>query len=180
MKLSFFAMLFTLLLPAGFAHGQQHVFATSASNSIFGGAHNILTSIDLSNCTSRYIDTLPIGVGTIALTPNGRLWAIQSNDFGHLYSVDTATGQVTYVDSFDTHGDYVQSLGVLNDSILLIQCWNDLYGVTTTNVHSFRIGTVGSYRSGDMTWLGQNLYIIGFRGGGGGNPDSMIFDQSDF
>lgn len=156
MKSLFFAILFALLLPACLVHSQQRVFVA--------GSHNITTlcRVELSSCTIHDIGALPIGIFTIALTPNGKLWAIQSNDFGHLYSVDTATGQVTYVDSFDTHGTYVQSLGVLNDSVLLIQCDSVLYGVTTTNVHSFRIGTVGNYHSGDMTWLGQDLYIIGY------------------
>ena len=163
MKPLFFSMLFALLLPAGFAHSQQHVFATSASNAIFGGAHNILTSIDLSNCTSRYIDTLPVGVGTIALTPNGKLWAMANDTVGaELYQIDTSTGHLTYAGHFDTHGTYVQSMGVLNDSVLIIQCDSVLYGVTTTNVHSFRIGNVGNYHSGDMTWVGQDLYIIGY------------------
>lgn len=177
MKPLFFSILFVLLLPAGFAHSQQHVFAASASNSIFGEAHNILTSIDLSNCTSRYIDTLPVGMYTIALTPNGRLWAIANDTVGaELYQVDTSTGNLTYAGHFDTHGDFVQSIGVLNDSVLLIPCNNDLYGVTTSNVHSFRIGTVGNYRFGDITWLGQDLYIIGCNG----YPDSMFLVKVTF
>ena len=156
MKPLFFSMLFALLLPAGLVYSQQNVFVA--------GSHNVTTlcRVNMSNCTIDDIGAFPIGVFTIACTPNGKLWAIQSNAFGHLYSVDTATGQVAYVDSFDTHGTYVQSLGVLNDSVLLIQCDSVLYGVTTTNVHSFRIGNVGNYHSGDMTWLGQDLFIIGF------------------
>jgi len=165
MKSFFYSLLF-VLLSTGPAHSQQHVFAASASNSIFGDAHNILSSIDLSNCTSHYIDTLPLGVGFIALTPNGKLWAMSNEDSmgGALYQVDTSTGGLTFAGYFDENYYYVQSMGALNDSVLLIQCDSNLYGVITTNVHSFRIGTVGNYNSGDMTWLGQDLYIIGFIG----------------
>src|SRR6218665_1471975 len=107
-----FVLLF-LLLPSGLAHSQQRMFATSASNSIFGEAHNILTSIDLSNCTSHYIDTLPVGMYTIALTPNGKLWALVNDTVGaKLYQVDTNTGGLTYAGHFDTHGDFIQSIGV--------------------------------------------------------------------
>lgn len=173
----FFYILLLVLLPTGLVHSQQRVFAASASNSIFGEAHNILTGIDLSNRTSCYIDTLPVDVGTIALTPHGKLWTIQSNDFGHLYRLDTAMGQVTYVDSFDTHGTSVQSLCALNDSVLLIQCDSDLYGITISNVHSFRIGTVGNYNSGDMTWIRQDLYIIDLNYA---NPFNSCLVKSNF
>lgn len=165
-------MLLSLLLPAGWAYSQeQHTFVAGSHDS------TTLFSVDIATCTIHNIGTLPIGVFTIACTPNGKLWAIQSNDFGHLYSVDTITGQLTYIDSFDTQGDYVQSLGVLNDSVLLIQCWNDLYGITTNNVHSFRIGSIGYNGYCDMAWLGQDLFIMCYAGT---NLDSLFLVKVTF
>jgi hypothetical protein len=62
MKPFFYALLFALL-PVGLVYSQQHVFVPGNHEAIN------LFRVDVTSYTSQVLDTLPIGVGTIALTP---------------------------------------------------------------------------------------------------------------
>jgi hypothetical protein len=177
MKLSYyFLWILALCLPA--PASAQSLFVTTVANNIFGDAHNVLIKMNPGNCQGSYIDTLPLGVYTIAATANDKLWALSNEDSlgGALYRVDTLNGNLSFAGYFYTEYDYVQSMGALNDSVLLIPCRGKLYGLNTNTVQSFLIGYLGDYYFDDMTWLGQDLYIIASHG----NPNHMNLAKVSF
>lgn len=168
MKPLFYALFF-VLLPASFSHGQQHVFVPGNREAIH------LFRVDITNCTSQTLDTLPIGVGTIAFTPDGRLWGINNNlTNSFLYQIDTITGQVTLAGYFDSHDIYIDALTALNDSTLLFAGQNapdSLYALNVNTMHSYLVGRTGYTCWGDLVWYRNELYMTGFPGN---NSDSMF------
>lgn len=82
MKPFLYALLF-MLLPAGLAHGQQHVYVPGNHEEAIN-----LFRVDIASCANQMLDTLPIGVGSIAFTPDGRLWGV-NNNLGNYIRVGT-------------------------------------------------------------------------------------------
>jgi len=168
MKPFFYAFLF-VLLSAGPAHSQQHVFVPGNHDAIH------LFSVDIASCTSQMLDTVPIGVFTIAFTPDGRLWGVNNNLTNSiLYQIDTTTGQVTLAGYFDSHDIYIGALTALNDSTLLFAGQNapdSLYALNVNSMHSYLVGRTGYTCWGDLVWHKDELYMTGFPRN---NSDSMF------
>jgi len=129
---------------------QQSVFVSDNSFHIY--------SLDLNNCASHFIGTITQEFNDIAFTPDGQLWGISSHG---LFKIDTTNGAATFIGSNDiTEG--ALSLVALNDSILLTEYNDSLYGINLTNLHSYNIGQIGYYADGDLSWYGNDLYMTGF------------------
>ena len=124
---------------------QQPIFVTIAGGDLY--------SLDLTNCSSRFVGSTGFGFGDIAFTPDGRLWGIVS---GQLYQIDTSTANVTLIGSSPYIG---VSMVALNDSIMLVELGTKLYGVKNTDASSYYIDSIGYGACGDLTWYDNDLYM---------------------
>lgn len=95
-----------------------------------------------------------VGFGDIAFTEDGRLWGIAS---GNLYQIDTLNADTTWVGNF---GLSCVSLVGLNDSVLLTESGQKLYGIRTANATAYLIGHIGYQAAGDLTWYDNDLYMV--------------------
>ena len=131
------------------AFSQQPIF--------FSDGFGKLYSCNLSNCSVRYIGETGAAPSTftdIAFTPDGRLWGIKA---GALYLIDTTTANTTFIGNLGVDG---ASLVDLNDSTLLIESYNKLYGINVNNGSSYYIDTIGYSADGDLTWYDDALYMV--------------------
>lgn len=126
-------------------YSQQPIFV----NTGFG-----LYSLDLNNCSSRYIGYAGLGSGDIAFTPNGQLWGIGEN--GDLYKIDTSNGTSFFIGKTGFKG---VSLEGLNDSTLLLEFDKKLYGIRNKDATNYYIDSIGYSASGDLTWYDNTLYM---------------------
>lgn len=141
--------LFTLLifLTSLKCFSQQPIFATISGGDLY--------SFDLTNCTRHFIGSTGQGFGDIAFTPDGRLWGIINYE---LYQIDTATGNATLLGNTGIFSP--NNLVGLNDSILLGESQDSLYGFNVNNLSTYLIGYIGYGASGDLTWYDDDLYMI--------------------
>jgi hypothetical protein len=128
---------------------QQPIFVTDGNSNLY--------SVNLFNCSSKLIG-LTRGFYDIAFSRDGKLWGID----GDLYLVDTLTGAATLIgESIGTHS---VSLVGLNDSILLSEVNDSLYGINVRSAQSYNIGFIGYSSCGDLSWYNNNLYMSSNRG----------------
>lgn len=138
-----FALL--LIMKPVYLLSQQSIYAT-----IYGGD---LYSIEIEDCTRRFVGSTEHIFGDIAFTPDGRLWGIE---FGDIYQIDTVSAAATLVGS---SGLSAVSLVALNDTILLAESGKKLYGINTEDAFAYYIDTIGFSASGDLTWYDNDLYM---------------------
>ncbi len=128
---------------------QQAVFTMN-----MGG---VLYSLDVLNCTTRPIDSTRMPFQDIAFTADGKLWGITSEETGGgLYAIDTTNAQSTFVGITSVYGI---SLVALDDSTLLMESNNKLYGIRTNDAYTYFIDSIGYSAMGDMAWHNNDLYL---------------------
>jgi hypothetical protein len=124
---------------------QQTVLVNSGGN---------IYSVDLINCSSRLICKINVlSFVDIAFTSDGRIWGINSI----LYLIDTTNSSARPIGSSTGTGGV--SLVGLNDSTLLSEYQDTLYGINTKTAQSYKIGYLGYEACGDLTWLDNVLYM---------------------
>jgi hypothetical protein len=148
MKLLVTALLFLICFKA---FSQQPVFVNDGDGALY--------SVNLSNCTSRFIDTLKfdnkkIIFEDIAFTPDGRLWGI---DGYYLYRIDTIDASMTRIGYSD--GTYSAGLVALDDSSLIGDYSDTLYEINVRTAQSTNLGYISTYACGDFSWYGNDLYV---------------------
>jgi hypothetical protein len=112
-------------------------------------------SYNYSNCTYRFMGNIPgASFADIAFTPDGKFWGISD---GFLYQIDTITISPTLIGQ--SKGTEGVSLVALNDSILLDEFQDSLWGINTRTAQSYDIGYIGYSAAGDLSWFGTNLYM---------------------
>lgn len=116
-----------------------------------------LYEIYADSCSKTFIGSTNIGFGDIAITPNGKLWGILN---GELYEIDPLNANTRFVGY--TTGVEAISLIDFNDTILLAESNQNLYGIKTTDASTFFIGNIGYSASGDLTWYDNSLYMSSF------------------
>jgi hypothetical protein len=128
-----------------------------AQSSIFVSLNNLdIYSVDMRNCTSRYVGTSDYVFVDIALTPSGQLYGLSGGD---LYLIDTVNADVTFIGSSTSSGN---SLVALNDSVLLVEDSAKLYGISTIDATKWLIGNIGYYGVGDLAWFQDELYLAAY------------------
>jgi hypothetical protein len=141
--------IFILLIFIGVkGFGQQPIFIAEGAN---------IYSLNLTNCAYRFIGKSNVSAfNDIAFTPDGNLWGISSG----LYKIDTSTAFATFIGISQVTSGAV-SLVALNDSILLAEDFDSLWGINVKNAESYNMGNIGYVAVGDLSWLGNNLYMTG-------------------
>ncbi len=131
-------------------HGlsQQPVFVCDGSGGLY--------SLDLNNCTSRLVGKTQQIFIDIAFTPDGRFWGVNGDA---LYEIDTTNSSTTFIGFGGGGGTYSASLVALDDSILLGEYNDTLYGISVSTAQNYKIGIIGYEAYGDLTWLDNNLYM---------------------
>jgi hypothetical protein len=127
--------------------GQQPVFVNDGRGNLY--------SLNLNNCTSRLIGNTGQSFQDIAFTPNGNLWGISENS---LYQIDTTNALIKLI-GFSYPGTFTSGLVALNDSTLLGDYNDSLYGINTKNSEGFNIGYIGYEDCGDLSWVDNILYM---------------------
>jgi hypothetical protein len=135
-------ILFVFVGVSGFS--QQPVFVNDGEGNLY--------SVGLNNCTFYLIGKTKI-FGDIAFTPDGKLWGLNNG----LYEIDTTNLSLTLIGtSIGTDG---VALVALNDSTLLDEVNDSLFGINVRTAKSSNMGYIGSEASGDFSWLGNDLYM---------------------
>ncbi|UAY53537.1 gliding motility-associated C-terminal domain-containing protein [Ferruginibacter albus] len=137
------SFLFTLAALQSFC--QQRILVKLSNGDLY--------SLNVPNCSSKFIGSTNHGFGDISFTSDGRLWGIENLQ---LFQIDTTTANVTLV---GTTGLDAVSLVELNDSTLLMESHQDLYGVHVRDASSYYIGHIGYQAAGDLTWYDNDLYL---------------------
>jgi hypothetical protein len=118
-----------------------------------------LYSLNITNCTSRFVGNSGVIFYDIAFTPDGKLWGLSNTD--GLYFIDTLTATPTFIGEVIGQGI---SLVALNNSVLLSEFNDTLYGINVNNAQCYKIGIIASndttfYATGDLSWYGNDLYM---------------------
>lgn len=147
MKLFLFTFFFCLISFFSFAQ-QQHktIWATTHTGDIY--------TITPDSCGYRFICSANQPFVDIAFTPDGRLWGNTSDS---LFRIDTTNGHTIPIGQIPSGSNAL--LG-MNDSTLLIDAFQYLYAIKTTNASTRLIGYTGYFADGDITWLGKDLYMM--------------------
>jgi hypothetical protein len=128
---------------------QQPVF-------INGGAE--IYSVNVNDCTYRFVGkSIGPQFNDIAFTPDGKLWGISG---GELFQIDTANAVATFIGN-SIAADGV-SLVALNDSILLGEDLDSLWGINIRTSQNYNMGYIGYAAAGDLSWLGNDLYTTSY------------------
>lgn len=129
-------------------------FAQQDSTTIWVNTQNgNIYTLDVHNgCTEQLYCTTGKEFMDIAHIPNGNLYG---NTLDSLYRI-FPNGQIVAI------GKIPQSAALvgLNDSILFISSAHNLLSVNVNNAETRQIGYVGYTADGDLTWMGNQLYLV--------------------
>lgn len=126
-------------------YSQDIIYATDG--------HGVLYSLDLLKCTKKEIGNTGHIYSDIAITPNGKLWGLDSGTLFNINTIDASSKFIRKVNS-----GYGVSLVSLNDSILLTDT-DSLHAIKINDTIEYNMGYIGFSASGDLAWHDGNLYI---------------------
>ncbi len=142
-----FTILLFFICQQGYS--QQEIFVNDDGGGLY--------SLDPTNCSSNRIGFTSVIFTDIAFTSDGRLWGTNSLS---LYEINPTNAATTYVGQ--SEGTESVSLVGLNDSTLLSEVNDSLYGINVSNGQSYNIGNIGYDACGDLSWYNGALYMSGY------------------
>lgn len=159
------ASLAPLLSAAPFAHAAgQVVWASDISGT--------LAKIDADSGVPTFVGPMGTTLTDLAFNPTtGQLWGVGGPGFQWLYSVNTTTGAATPIGDM---GGPVNSLACAPDGTLY-GAYGSFFTINTATAALTTISSLGTLNaSGDLAFLGGNLYLSVIDPGGFGGSDVLI------
>lgn len=140
--------LLIILLKISSCYSQSGIYISATSN---------LYTFDYATCQATLIGNSlgPIWYD-IAITPNGQLYGIDSEN---LYSISTTDGSAYYIANLFSLGFGINSLIALDNNHLMAISGIDLYKINVHDGSLTQLGVVGHGSSGDLTYYKGSYYL---------------------
>lgn len=144
---------FLLLLATGLS------FSSFCQRTVYACTTSGIYKVKISTCTATLLTNMS-ALMDIAVTPDGRLWALTSTGAYQsiISEVDTVSGAGGN-SFFFSNLFQPNSLVALNNTELLVNSGADLVKVNNVSGADTLIGNTGYSFSGDMSWYDNDLYI---------------------
>lgn len=153
-------------LVAGVALALTTSAATAAPILWVGDPDGTLGTVDVATGTPTVVGQMGATMFDIAFDSAGNLWGISGSD---LYRINRSSAATTFVGSLGLGQFLLNALVFGADGTLYATGGGSLYTINTTTGQATLVGTGNYNSSGDLAFIGGQLYLTS----GGAGPNSL-------